>query len=133
MREGDFLTLPYSTRNPIKFEIPELLYADGGMLDVPRFDSSSPDGCLSKLMNIWSTEWIHRSLYNPEGNELASSPCHRKLTLFLLGSSAWSFLRLLDMSPREAHSLHVSPLIRRQLLARQDEASFQKTDAQYSW
>jgi DNA helicase INO80 len=66
MREGDFVSLPYSTRNPIEFTIPELLYQDGGMLSVPSETSSSvsQSSCLSKLMNIWTTDWIHRSLYD---------------------------------------------------------------------
>lgn len=63
-REGDFVDLPYSTRNPIEYVIPELLYKDGGILQVPNEDSRSLAGsaCVSKLFNIWSTDWIHRSM-----------------------------------------------------------------------
>lgn len=63
-REGDFVSLPYSTRNPIEYVIPELLYRDGGLLSVPSERSKALSGgtCLSKLFNIWSTDWIHRSM-----------------------------------------------------------------------
>lgn len=64
-REGDFISLPYSTRNPIEYAIPELFYRDGGLLDVPNEGTNdlSGNGCLTKLFNIWSTDWIQRSLY----------------------------------------------------------------------
>jgi DNA helicase INO80 len=73
MREGDFISLPYSTRNPIELKIPELFYLDGGILSVPSETSSSvsQSGCMNKLLNIWSTDWIHRSLYN-EGAAIVS-------------------------------------------------------------
>ncbi|KAJ7492495.1 SNF2 family DNA-dependent ATPase [Mycena latifolia] len=105
MREGDFVSLPYSTRNPIECAIPELLYQDGGILSVPSENSTSvsQSGCMSKLLNIWSTDWIHRSLYEEE-------------------SSSFSFLRLLGSSAKEAHALHLSPLITRRLSAVQEEA-----------
>ena len=38
-REGDFVQLPYSTRNPIEYTIPTLFLQDGGLLDVPQEDS----------------------------------------------------------------------------------------------
>lgn len=63
-REGDFVQLPYSTRNPIEYDIPSLLYNDGGLIDVPREVSPlQPNrGPLATLLNIWSTDWIQRSL-----------------------------------------------------------------------
>ncbi|KAJ7727846.1 SNF2 family N-terminal domain-containing protein [Mycena maculata] len=105
MREGDFVSLSYSTRNPIEFQIPELLYQDGGILTVPSENSTSASqsSCLSKLFNIWSIDWIHRSLYDEV-------------------SSSFAFLRLLDSSAKEAHALHLSPLITRRLSAVHDEA-----------
>ncbi|KAG5648097.1 hypothetical protein DXG03_007132 [Asterophora parasitica] len=66
-REGDFISLPYSTRNPIQYSIPELFYLDGA-------------------------------------------------------SISFSFLRMLDLSPSEANTLHTAPLIRRRLLAMHQEA-----------
>ncbi|KAK0478503.1 SNF2 family DNA-dependent ATPase [Armillaria novae-zelandiae] len=104
-RDGDFINLPYSTHNPIEYTVPELLYRYGGVLDVPS-DASYPvsrSSCLTKLMNIWSTDWIHRSIYDG------------KL------STSFAFLSLLAMSPQEAHTLHVSPLVRRRLSALRSE------------
>lgn len=64
-REGDFVQLPYSTRNPIEFTIPKLLYYDGGLLDVPQENSltRTDEDRVARLMNIWSTDRMHRSLY----------------------------------------------------------------------
>ncbi|KAJ3517373.1 hypothetical protein NLJ89_g556 [Agrocybe chaxingu] len=104
MREGDFVILPYSTRNPIEYSIPARLYQDGGLLDVPSEDSLAPSrsSCLTKLLNIWSTDWIHRSRYHDD-------------------SPSFSFLRFIDMPTSEAHQIHVSPLMRRRLLALERE------------
>jgi chromatin-remodeling ATPase INO80 len=65
-REGDFILFPYTTQNPITFTVPQLLYQDGGMFDVPYEHSKIPSqsSCLSKLMNIWTTDYIHQSLYD---------------------------------------------------------------------
>ena len=65
-RQGDFLLVPYSTRNPIEYPIPELLYLDGGLKGVP-YDGpgmaiQQSEGVLHKLLNIWKTDWIQRSL-----------------------------------------------------------------------
>jgi DNA helicase INO80 len=67
MREGDFVILPYSTRNPIEYSIPMLFYQDGGFVDIPSETSPSRSGIMAKLMNIWSTDWIHHSLYHDGG------------------------------------------------------------------
>lgn len=60
-REGDFLDLPYSTRNPIGYPLPVLFYTHGGFLDVPS--ESSLSGSRAKLfgvdMSIWSTAYIN--------------------------------------------------------------------------
>lgn len=37
--------------------------------------------------------------------------------------SSFSFLRFLDTSPSDVHKIHISPLIRRRLMALDDEAS----------
>ena len=64
-REGDFVQLPYSTRNPIEYTIPRLFLEDGGLLDVPQENSlmRTGDGPLARMMNIWSTESVYRSFY----------------------------------------------------------------------
>lgn len=65
MREGEFVSLSYSTRNPIEYWIPSLFYEDGGLLNVPCESSGlySQDRCLPKMFDIWSADWIHESLY----------------------------------------------------------------------
>ena len=67
-REGDFVQLPYSTRNPIEYEIPRLFYKDGGLIDVPREVSALRPhiGPMATLLNIWSTDWIQQSLEKRE-------------------------------------------------------------------
>jgi hypothetical protein len=66
-RQGDFVMVPYSTRSPIKYSIPELLYLDGGLKNVVPYDGTGvaverDQGVLHKLMNIWATDWIQHSL-----------------------------------------------------------------------
>ncbi|KAH0590582.1 hypothetical protein H2248_000718 [Termitomyces sp. 'cryptogamus'] len=106
MREGDFILLPYSTRNPIDFSIPELFCHDGGLLNIPCISPvpGTQITSLLKMFNIWSTDWIHKSI-------MAEA------------SSSFSFLRIAEVSPSEAHFLHRAPLIRRRLLALDREAS----------
>ncbi|THH02834.1 hypothetical protein EW026_g83 [Hermanssonia centrifuga] len=96
-REGDFVQLPYSTRNPIEFRIPSLLYLDGGLLDIPQENAplNSRRSPLATLFSIWSTDWIQKSLEEDR--------------------SSYSFLRFLNMSPSEAHDLHITPLMQRRL------------------
>ncbi|KAI0778036.1 SNF2 family N-terminal domain-containing protein [Trametes elegans] len=103
-REGDFVQLPYSTRNPIEYTIPKLFYEDGGLLDVPTEDSfmRTGDGPLARMMNIWSTDAISRSLNEDE-------------------QSAFAFLKFVDMSPSEASAIHNLPTFARQLKAVQLE------------
>ncbi|GJE85992.1 SNF2 family N-terminal domain-containing protein [Phanerochaete sordida] len=102
-REGDFVDLPYSTRNPIDYEIPRLLYEDGGLLDVPREDARlhQDRGPLATLYNIWSTDWIQKSEDADAG---------------------FSFLRFANLSPSEAHDIHLMPAFRQRLAALRQEA-----------
>ena len=120
VRESDFVPLPYSTRNPIEFWIPALFYEDGGLLHVPCENSTPASGSslLSKTFNIWSTDWMSHSV---QASRKFTPTCSSVYFQRRLASSSFSFLRALDMSPREAHSLYVSPLIRRRLLAVEEE------------
>ncbi|KAI0639257.1 SNF2 family N-terminal domain-containing protein [Trametes polyzona] len=101
-REGDFVQLPYSTRNPIEYSLPKLFFEDGGFLDLPQEDSlqRTGNGPLARLMNIWSTDMIHRSLEEDE-------------------HSAFGFLKFIDLSPSEASAAHNTPTFSRQLKALQ--------------
>ncbi|KZT06822.1 uncharacterized protein LAESUDRAFT_743170 [Laetiporus sulphureus 93-53] len=101
-REGDFIQFPYSTRNPIEFSIPKLLYYEGGLLDVPQ-ENSKDTAHLAHLMNIWRTDWIHQSLYHEE-------------------RPAFSFLKFIDLSPSEAHAFYMANTIQRQVLSAHLEA-----------
>ncbi|KAF5375077.1 hypothetical protein D9758_000153 [Tetrapyrgos nigripes] len=123
-REGDLVDLPNSSRNLIQFTVPELFYRNGGMLNVPAEDSTLPQhsSYLSKLMNIWSTDYIQKSIYEDQGLGSCSHFLKRRLTCVI--ASSFSFLRILDMSPQEAHSLHVAPLLRRTLLRAYAETKF---------
>ncbi|KAI0785971.1 SNF2 family N-terminal domain-containing protein [Abortiporus biennis] len=109
-REGDFVQLPYSTRNPIEFNIPVLFYSDGGLLDVPQ--ESAPlgldHGPLANMLNIWSTDYIHQSYTHDD--------------------TAFTFLRLLDLSPSDAHELHTATLMHRQLWALQEDSTHAELD-----
>jgi DNA helicase INO80 len=129
-REGDSITLPYSTRNPIEYAVPELFYHDGGLLDVPnqRSEGLSSSACITKMFNIWSTDWIQRSVY--EG-DIYSSACPSHFADFVSAHSSFGFLRLLDLSPGEVHSLHVMPLITRRLIAIKEEINMVQ-DSPYS-
>lgn len=83
-REGDFVQLPYSTRNPIELSIPKLLYQDGGLANIPQENSPlrPDDEVVSKLMNIWSTDSIHRSLYNDSELFSVSSMVNSRVNIF---------------------------------------------------
>ncbi|KAG6911866.1 hypothetical protein DXG01_000113 [Tephrocybe rancida] len=106
MRESDFILLPYSTRNPIEYLVPELLHLDGGLLNTPYTSPAvgAQNSSLLKKFDIWSANWIHKSI-----TERASS--------------SFSFLRMAEVSPSEAHHLHMAPLIRRGLLSLTREAA----------
>lgn len=77
MREGDSVILPYSTRSPIEYSVPILLYQDGGIIDIPSETSSSPShsSCLSRLFNIWTPDWIHQSLFEECKLSFSRIPC----------------------------------------------------------
>ncbi|TFL06593.1 SNF2 family N-terminal domain-containing protein [Pterulicium gracile] len=115
-REGDVLQLPYSSQNPITYQVPRLLFSDGGMFEVPHEDSSDPSRSspITKLMNIWSTDWMHRSLYDHEY------------------SSSFSFLRFAGVSVSEAHESHVSSFVQRCLDGMQHQLAIEESGPYYS-
>lgn len=105
-REGDFISLPYSTHNPIEYQIPALFHQDGGLIDVPCEKSGlhRQSDCTSGLFNIWSTEWIYRSTFD----DVEASP-------------AFAFLRLLNTTPSDVHGLQVSSFMRNWLRVLEEE------------
>ena len=112
-REGDFVQLAYSTRNPIEYTIPKLLYEEGGLLDVPREDAPAVGDTrrVARLMNIWTTDWIHRSVQEGSLSQV-EYPFHPQHSC---ADSAFAFLKFVNMSPGEVHSAYTSHLLERLL------------------
>nr|CAG8532112.1 3828_t:CDS:10 [Entrophospora candida] len=98
-REGDKLYLPYSTKNLISYHLPKLVYRDGGILEVPRENSNagSRKFVLDHLMNIWSPDYIHKSINDYEND-------------------TFGFLRFIDTSPSEASSTFRSNIVQKWLM-----------------
>ncbi|KAK4057852.1 putative DNA helicase ino80 [Microbotryomycetes sp. JL221] len=63
-RGSDMLEVPYAVNSTIQFDVPKLLYRDGGMLSVPSEGSRAGSDTLhlKKLMCIWTPEYLHKSL-----------------------------------------------------------------------
>ncbi|PWN45696.1 hypothetical protein IE81DRAFT_344592 [Ceraceosorus guamensis] len=63
-REGDVLDCPDSTQSLITYELPKLICSGGGFLSTPAEGSRAgfDTHYLGNLLNIWRTEYIHRSL-----------------------------------------------------------------------
>ena len=118
-REGDFVQLPYSTRNPIEYKIPTLFLQDGGLLDVPQEDSlmRTGNGPLARMMNIWSTDSIYRSL--GADCECRSFYSHLAILITCISASTFSFLKFVDAAPSEISVFHSLPTMARELRAMQ--------------
>ncbi|EKJ74649.1 hypothetical protein FPSE_05117 [Fusarium pseudograminearum CS3096] len=95
VREGNDVAVGYSSRNMIEYELPRLVWRDGG-----RVHKAGPDSqvagwknrTLNHLMNIWSPDNIRDSSD---------------------GSKAFSWLRFADTSPNEAYQATHQSLIAR--------------------
>ncbi|KAI8137707.1 SNF2 family N-terminal domain-containing protein [Fennellomyces sp. T-0311] len=100
------LYCPYSSKSHIKYHIPKHLYRNGGILRVPgpRSNAGFTTRYLDNLMNIWSPDHIHESMFSDEKD------------------AAFSFLRFVDTSPQEASYLFKQSLVSRWIayLARRD-------------
>jgi DNA helicase INO80 len=84
MREGPKINVGYSTRNLIPYELPRLIWREGGRLDLPGRDNPSAgfrSKYLGHLMNIWNPANIRESMED---------------------SKAFSWLRFADTSIEEA-------------------------------
>ncbi|KAI1411812.1 SNF2 family N-terminal domain-containing protein [Hypoxylon sp. FL1857] len=85
VREGNNVSVGYSTRNLIEYNLPRLIWTEGGRLHKTGKDNEKAgfrNKYLNHLMNIWTPENIREST---SGNE------------------AFSFLRFADVSPEEAY------------------------------
>ena len=83
-REGPQLSLAYTTRNRITYEVPKLLYRGGGMLNVPgeESDAGSRRKLLNNMMSIWRADHIESAMKEND--------------------SAFSILRFVNTSSMEA-------------------------------
>ena len=83
-REGPQLSLAYTTRSRITYEVPKLIYREGGLLSVPGEDSEAGNRrkLLDNLMNIWQADYIEEAAQQ--------------------NNSTFSFLRFVDTSAGEA-------------------------------
>lgn len=86
-------------------------------------------GPLATLYNIWSTDWIQKSLQ--EGKEAYYMNVFIELTYFSTGRSSFSFLRFIDVSPNEAHETYLMPVLQRRLTALHRESELVQ-DAPYT-
>ncbi|CAG8532181.1 1293_t:CDS:10 [Acaulospora morrowiae] len=95
----EYLYLPYNSRNYITYEIPKMVYRNGGILDVPGYDSQagSRTNILDNLMNIWRPDYIHQSLCDEQ-------------------SDTFAFLKFVDTTPTEASNVFFGHLIQRWIL-----------------
>ncbi|KZL76642.1 snf2 family domain-containing protein [Colletotrichum incanum] len=85
IREGNMVTVGYSTRNLIEYELPRLVWREGGRLHKTGKDNLKAgwrNKTLQHMMNIFTPEHICDSLE---------------------GSDAFSFLRFADASPGEVY------------------------------
>ncbi|KAF4632347.1 hypothetical protein G7Y89_g5782 [Cudoniella acicularis] len=72
MREGPNINVGYSTRNLIEYELPRLVWCEGGRLHMPGQDNSVAGfkgKYLDQLMNVWKPEYIRE---NVSGNRAFS-------------------------------------------------------------
>ena len=111
-REGPQLSLAYTTRNRISYEIPKLVYRGGGMLNVPgeKSEAGTRRRYLDNLMNIWQTDYIESTASQKD--------------------SGFSFLRFVDASSEEVVkafrgndvSVALDSINRRERISRSDAA-----------
>jgi DNA helicase INO80 len=64
IRDPEVLEVPYATQSVIEYRVPKKLYRYGGVLNVPGPDSGKSTDTLhlTNLMNIWTPEYIQRSM-----------------------------------------------------------------------
>lgn len=100
MREGPLINVGYSTRNSIQYNLPRLLWRDGGRLDLAGPDNKKAGfkgKYLDGLLNVWSPQNIRE---------------HTK------DNQAFSFLRFSDVSVND-----VSNAFRKDVFARAVDAA----------
>ncbi|CAN8095237.1 unnamed protein product [Discula destructiva] len=103
VREGINVPVAYSTRSLIEFELPKLVWRDGGRLCKAGSDNQKAgfrNKYLNHMMNIWTPDNVRESMS---------------------GSDAFSWLRFADASPAELYQAsHQDVFTRAAELARQE-------------
>lgn len=95
MREGQNISLYYTSRNHIQYSIPRLVYREERLdLPGPNTRAGFRKRHLDNLMNMWTSDYIHSSVYSDQ-------------------NSAFSWLRFIDVSPNEAASAFHSSILDR--------------------
>ncbi|ORY71030.1 SNF2 family N-terminal domain-containing protein, partial [Pseudomassariella vexata] len=95
VREGVNISLGYSTRNLIEYDLPRLIWTEGGRLQKAGKDNEKAgfrNKYLHHLMNIWAPENVRESTS---------------------GQGAFSFLRFADTSPEEMYNASCQDLFSR--------------------
>lgn len=127
-RQGDLISCHYSTRSALDYAFPEMLYLNGGILDVPSENRRPyPDsGILRNLTNIWNTNWIRHSI-EEDGKTHSSAILLGDLTPFT-ERSPFNFAPLLRMSAGEVHELYYAHTIQRLLYSAKYTSERLKSD-----
>ncbi|KAG6189352.1 putative DNA helicase ino80 [Claviceps purpurea] len=85
VREGNMVSVGYSTRSLIKFELPSLVWAQDGRLNRPSSSNATAgwrNKYLDHMMNIWTPEHVQENVQ---------------------GSKGFSWLRFADVSPADVY------------------------------
>ncbi|KAI9818404.1 MAG: putative DNA helicase ino80 [Pycnora praestabilis] len=96
LREGQNVNVGYSTRNLIQFQLPRLIYREGGRLNIPSQKNGQAGfrgKYLGHMMNIWTPQNIHESLQDND--------------------SGFSWLRFADSSLADASEAHFKGIFER--------------------
>lgn len=111
MREGPQINVLYSTRNLIEYELPRLIWREGGRLWQPGRDNDKAGfrgKYLEQLMNVWKPENVHE---NTKDNEAFSWLRFSDTSIEELSSASRKniFARAVDLSqkPRQLGTLSI--------------------------
>lgn len=95
VREGNNVTVGYSSRSLIEYELPRLIWREGGRLFKPGRDNEKAgwlNQALNHMMNIWTPEHVRESTE---------------------GSGAFSWLRFADTTPGDVYKATHQSLVTR--------------------
>jgi DNA helicase INO80 len=112
VREGNNVEVVYSVRNLIEYNLPRLVYKEGGRIDIPGYGSKAGwrGQYLDHLMNIWQPAHMHESARTDGG---------------------FSWLRFADVSPNEVEFAARNGLFEKAVVGRQKKRDLAKFDVLY--